>query len=1268
MSYQFDSWGVYCQEENEDIPPRVYGTESEVIDFVTSSPVQQMKLFRKWRKSKDDAAPPESAKHTSSSLLQQTQKSHASHEEDHQMLREVGKSAKESEPQVPRQPEPQPAGNIQVKEGEEYVEEVGREAAGSEEEEEEEEDEKESEGSSDSSDYGSEAEDIFMTDGLDDDIFAEKAVPEEKHEEHVKSNFEVLSKLPFFAQFTPEHREQLFSQLIVEKFQDGDLIVKQGTKGDRMYVIIDGEVSIWKQLDNGLTEDITYIYAPDFFGELALLYGDERVANVSAVGNTTVMYLTKESFDQFEEIRMFLYVSKVPFLKKLNKESQLQVVRLLTPVTFEKDQDVVVQGEIGDAFYMITKGSAQVIENEEPTVKLYDGHTFGQMALLSDSPRLATVRAKEHLTCLKLTAANFKTLLKDSGNSDFSKLLTQDDKQIRRRRSKREQQKLSASKLKQGRSRPQSQSIDGNFGSRHSISSSIVEEKSKVTKQTKHGKKVINGYVILEKIGSGTFGVVRKCRNEKSKTTYAIKIIDKKRFSGDELKSKYLPTLDDMRKEVAIMKKLSHPNVVNLVAVFDDPKSDALYILTEFCAKGAIMEDLVESQALPEATARKYFRDVLHGLEYLHYQQIVHRDIKPMNLLLTENDVVKIADFGAARMLMGDQKWVAGVAGTPAFMAPELLSENKDVYDGEPVDLWSCGATLYMFVNGSPPWMSDDELQLAKKVKNDELVFPKEDDIKLSPYVKNLIKGLLVKDPDKRMTLLETMKHDWVTDESSDPLEIFFADREVCASDQQLLPNLTAEEKTEAIIKVETSSSFMSSRGSSMRSALVRGNVSNPSVTGKSRQRASTFDIELGEDTVYVEHLNIDSDDDMSVRSECSSTYGLGEEDIGRIESFHRDKDDMLRVRVRKTALPSTKEVENEQTIDEEGGEETPPSPVGKPGRVSAKHGKRVSWCGLRYGLESDIGERSVLEDTTCIVHKLFAKQSKRGTKHAFYASLFDGHAGDMVSRFLAENVHKVLVEQESFGDDLRAALKATAFEIDRKFLKKAAGKVMEHNAKVSAGEVKQKLLRTKANTKVKSELEQYKSAGSTGLVALITKNKLAQSKKGLYLYLAWVGDSRAVLSKQGIAVQLTKDHRATRLDEKKRIRAAGGTVDRSGRLNGVLAVSRAFGGMTHKADNIAMLATMDVYAGNEDDFLAQGALTPLPDIHSMSLDQDTDEFIVMGSDGIFDVLTNQSVVDIVRKELLQHQDVQKAAKALVHHALKSAGSIDNTTAVIIAL
>ena len=1250
---------MYVQQESEDIPPRLYGTEAEIIQFTGSSPVDQMRLFRKWRKSKDEADPAKST----TPLASPPPKTHVP-----KLDAEAGVHSNAGEGEV----------NMQVNESqfqsgcnEVEVMEVEEVKSGSEEggvAEDGRSGEKESVGSSDSSDYGSEAEDIFLTDGLDDDVFAEKPVQEEKHEEHVKSNFEVLSKLPFFAQFTPEHREQLFSQLIVEKFQDGDLIVKQGTKGDRMYVIIDGEVSIWKQLDNGLTEDITYIYAPDFFGELALLYGDERVANVSAVGNTTVMYLTKESFDQFEEIRMFLYVSKVPFLKKLNKESQLQVVRLLSPVTFGKDQDVVVQGEIGDAFYMITKGSAQVIENEEPTVKLYDGHTFGQMALLSDSPRLATVRAIEHLTCLKLTAANFKKLLKDSGNADFSKLLTQDDKQIRRRRSKREQQKLSASKLKgQGRSRPLSQSIDGNFGSRHSISSSIVEEKSKVTKQTKHGKKVINGYVILEKIGSGTFGVVRKCRNEKSKTTYAIKIIDKKRFSGDELKSKYLPTLDDMRKEVAIMKKLSHPNVVNLVAVFDDPKSDALYILTEFCAKGAIMEDLVETQPLPEATARKYFRDVLQGLEYLHYQQIVHRDIKPMNLLLTENDVVKIADFGAARMLMGDQKWVAGVAGTPAFMAPELLSENKDVYDGEPVDLWSCGATLYMFVTGSPPWMSDDELQLAKKVKNDELVFPKEDDIKLSPHVKNLIRGLLVKDPDKRMTLLETMKHDWVTDEFSDPLEIFYADREICASDQQLLPNLTAEEKTEAIIKVETSSSFMSSRGSSMRSALYRSSPSNPSVTGKQRQRASTFDIELGEDTVYVEHLNIDSDDDMSVRSECSSTYGgLGEEDIGRIESFHRDKDDMLRVRVRK--LPSTQEGENEQNAEEEAGDEAPPSPVGKAGTVSAKHGKRVSWCGLRYGLESHIGERSILEDTTCIVHKLFAKHSKGGTKHAFYASLFDGHGGDMVSQFLADNVHKVLVEQSSFADDLRTALKATALEIDRKFLKRAAGKVMEYNAKVSAGEVKQKLLRTKADSKAKSELEQYRSAGSTGLVALITKNRLGQSKKSLNLHLAWVGDSRAVLSRRGIAVQLTKDHCASRLDEKKRIRAAGGTVDRNGRLNGVLAVSRAFGDMTHKADDVSVLATMDIQAGTEDDFLARGALTPLPDIHCMSLDQSTDEFIVMGSDGIFDVLTNQSVVDLIRKELQEHHDVQKAVKALVHHAVGTAGSIDNTTAIIIAL
>ena len=225
-----------------------------------------------------------------------------------------------------------------------------------------------------------------------------------------------------------------------------------------------------------------------------------------------------------------------------------------------------------------------------------------------------------------------------------------------------------------------------------------------------------------------------------------------------------------MAIEVAIMKKLNHPHVVNLIDVIDDPKAKHMFLIQEFCAKGAIMEGL-ENEPLSEDIARSHFRSLLLGVEYLHSQKVIHRDIKPMNLLLTEDGMLKIADFGAARTVLGaHNNTLAGVAGTAAFMAPELLCMDSGSYDGPAVDLWSCGASLFMFITGNPPWMADSEIELSRKVRDDELVFPEDWGNKIDPSLKNLLVRLLTKEYQIRMTLEQTKEHEWVTDEGADPL------------------------------------------------------------------------------------------------------------------------------------------------------------------------------------------------------------------------------------------------------------------------------------------------------------------------------------------------------------------------------------------------------------------------------------------------------------------------------------------------------------------
>jgi serine/threonine protein kinase len=157
--------------------------------------------------------------------------------------------------------------------------------------------------------------------------------------------------------------------------------------------------------------------------------------------------------------------------------------------------------------------------------------------------------------------------------------------------------------------------------------------------------------------------------------------------------------LERVYREIAILKKLDHPNVVKLVEVLDDPNEDYLCLVFEFFEKGNVIDVPCENP-LSEDQAWKYFRDLVNGVDYLHSHKIIHRDIKPSNLLLSNNNQIKIADFGVSNEFDGDDAVISNSLGTPAFMPPESITENSMSWLGKPMDVWSMGITLYSFVFG----------------------------------------------------------------------------------------------------------------------------------------------------------------------------------------------------------------------------------------------------------------------------------------------------------------------------------------------------------------------------------------------------------------------------------------------------------------------------------------------------------------------------------------------------------------------------------------
>ncbi|KAJ3339727.1 hypothetical protein HDU93_007843 [Gonapodya sp. JEL0774] len=212
--------------------------------------------------------------------------------------------------------------------------------------------------------------------------------------------------------------------------------------------------------------------------------------------------------------------------------------------------------------------------------------------------------------------------------------------------------------------------------------------------------------------------------------------------------------IEYIRGEVAILKKLNHPNIIKLYEVMDDPRQDSLYMVMELCEKGVVMDVGLDKTCDPysEADARDLFRQTVLGIEYLHEHEICHRDIKPDNLLLNANNVLKIVDFGVSEMFVGSgNDRSKKSAGSPAFFAPEMCVAQHGEMSMKACDVWALGVTLHCLAFGKLPFIASSILELYEVVRTVIPQFP----ATASPELQDLLSRMLEKDPTRRITVPE---------------------------------------------------------------------------------------------------------------------------------------------------------------------------------------------------------------------------------------------------------------------------------------------------------------------------------------------------------------------------------------------------------------------------------------------------------------------------------------------------------------------------------
>mmetsp|Transcript_25799 Transcript_25799/g.50401 ORF Transcript_25799/g.50401 Transcript_25799/m.50401 type:complete len:438 (-) Transcript_25799:97-1410(-) len=329
------------------------------------------------------------------------------------------------------------------------------------------------------------------------------------------------------------------------------------------------------------------------------------------------------------------------------------------------------------------------------------------------------------------------------------------------------------------------------------------------------GIKTVNQFEIVKPLGKGAFGKVKLCKDTRDGKLYALKIMDK-----NVLKKKrqgMSNMLQSVQKEIAIMKKLNHKNCVVMYEVLDCPSNPKLYIRLEFVEGGQSMPTGNDVPPIDEDLARRYFRDLIAGIEYLHHNNVLHRDIKPENLLVSKEGLLKVADFGVSQVLDTDDDLISKSAGTPAFMAPECCRPGQ--FHGKLADLWACGCTLYFFVHGRVPLVNPNVFELYEDIQHKEILY----DEKLSADILDLLKLMLNKDPEARLKVdFNVIKsHPWFVSGGVNSGDFASLGAKVQVSEGDLQEAITSSREIVLMVKI---SAIMKKRLASARELIEKRN------------------------------------------------------------------------------------------------------------------------------------------------------------------------------------------------------------------------------------------------------------------------------------------------------------------------------------------------------------------------------------------------------------------------------------------------------------
>ena len=588
----------------------------------------------------------------------------------------------------------------------------------------------------------------------------------------------IVRAVPFLSALPRANRQELLSLTDISHYADGEAIVRQGGEGDRFFIILDGAARVVEDAPappggaqaqtqgNAKGAELALIRSGHCFGEMALVTNEPRVANVLSAGATTCLSLTKDAFkkelgassDAFSQVMTNL------LQKRERTRRHRSIVRRplrrgdwsqIHHLSASEDTCSLSSSVSYSELPLSTSGAAPALTVAFKDSASADGSST--VAVDYSSSKQCDGDGGEELELARIsvsaTPTPNKTRMSISDNAVLSSLLPSTP--------------LASQPLPQA----QHTTSRGAHALTHTparrtlsepLDAPVTETKTFSVSKLSTGDRCVNGKYLLEKeIGTGSFGDVYQIKDLHSNRRYAMKRLNRALIPRTPIS----PGVDVMG-EMEIMKRLRNHYIVRLHEVIDDPSAKRLYLIQDLM-EGPLLPDALQCEPFCVEDCRRYFRDIVRGVHYLHSMGVIHRDIKPQNILVSKGRA-KIGDLGAAVFTGGHER--STFHGTPAYTAPELNiphEQRSHSFSCMPcIDLFAMGATLFSMATGHPPWMADTELGLADKIRHLEPRMPTDVD----PHLRYLLLRLLDKDWQVRADMDNVVGDAWVTDEDSDPL------------------------------------------------------------------------------------------------------------------------------------------------------------------------------------------------------------------------------------------------------------------------------------------------------------------------------------------------------------------------------------------------------------------------------------------------------------------------------------------------------------------